>query len=217
MVTACACGVAWWVARWSQADKVRKAGGWVLVGLGIVLYRNRFLDGFEPSWELPFQVCDVLFFVCVLTVFKPTRLGQELVFFWGLAGTLQAVVTPDVLRGYPSPEYLAFFLGHGVLLAAVTFLLSNCRFRPTPLGILRAQGCLLAYTGVVGFINFWGGWNYGYLCRKPEQPTLLDFLGPWPFYLLTSHLVAFFLFCLLYSPWAFTENPDSPTTPSQQE
>jgi uncharacterized membrane protein YwaF len=45
------------------------------------------------------------------------------------------------------------------------------------------------------------GSNYGYLCRRPARPSPLDFLGPWPWYVVVGELLALVGFCLLYLPW----------------
>lgn len=60
---------------------------------------------------------------------------------------------------------------------------------------------LNCYALVVGAVNANWGWNYGYLCRKPSGPSLLDYLGPWPWYLLSLELVALAMFLLLELPW----------------
>ena len=60
---------------------------------------------------------------------------------------------------------------------------------------------LNCYALAVGGLDAIAGWNYGYLCRKPSEPSLLDFLGPWPWYLLSLEVVAFLMFLVLDLPW----------------
>ena len=57
------------------------------------------------------------------------------------------------------------------------------------------------YALSVGTVNAIMGWNYGYLCHKPYAPSLLDLLGPWPWYLLAIELLALVTFLILYLPW----------------
>ena len=63
------------------------------------------------------------------------------------------------------------------------------------------MAALQVYGASVGAINGLTGWNYGYLCRKPAAPSLLDLLGPWPWYLLALEGVALATFWLLALPW----------------
>ena len=61
------------------------------------------------------------------------------------------------------------------------------------------------YGIVVGTLDWIFGWNYGYLCAKPVMPSLLDYLGPWPWYLLSIEAIAFVSFLLLELPFKALE------------
>ncbi|MBM3790173.1 MAG: TIGR02206 family membrane protein, partial [Acidobacteria bacterium] len=52
-----------------------------------------------------------------------------------------------------------------------------------------------------GSLDMIFGWNYGYLRRPPSQPSLLDYLGPWPWYILSLELIALCIFILLTLPF----------------
>jgi uncharacterized membrane protein YwaF len=53
---------------------------------------------------------------------------------------------------------------------------------------------------LVGPFDYFYKTNYFYLRSKPPNPSLLDFLGPWPIYIACTEAVALVLFLLLYLP-----------------
>jgi hypothetical integral membrane protein (TIGR02206 family) len=56
---------------------------------------------------------------------------------------------------------------------------------------------------VVYAVNRMTGGNYMFVSRKPETASLLDVLGPYPWYLLSLEAVAVVLFLLMYLPFAW--------------
>jgi len=47
--------------------------------------------------------------------------------------------------------------------------------------------------------------NYMYTIAKPPVASMLDILGPWPFYLITGQLLALALFFIALLPFKFSE------------
>jgi len=178
--------------------------GLFLVGYIVFFYVQKGIEG-TLTWRysLPLDLCSLVLVACLISLFRPNQLLKEIAYFWGLGGVLQALSTPDLAEGFPSVEFILFFWGHGATLAAITFLSLSHGFRPGKGSVIRMMIALNIYALVVGTVNAIMGWNYGYLCRKPYAPSLLDSLGPWPWYLLSIELIALLTFLILNIPWQF--------------
>jgi len=159
-------------------------------------------------WDLlPLHLCDFLILVAVWALVTLRPLACELLYFWS-AGTLLAMVTPDLGVGFPHPAFVAFFTLHGAVVVSAALVVFGLGRRPRPGAAWRAFGATLAYAGVVALVNLAFGTNFLFLCRKPDEPTLLDAFGPWPAYLGTVALFALGLFHLM--AWPLRERPASP-------
>jgi hypothetical protein len=129
-----------------------------------------------------------------------------LVWFWGLAGTLNGLITPALDEGFPSPRFLFFFGLHGAVVVCAVYLVAGFRLRPAKGAVWRAFGWLQIYTLGAGLADWLTGANYGFLREKPPQASLMDLMGPWPWYLLGLQGLALGLFGLLYLPF-WCRNP----------
>ncbi len=58
-----------------------------------------------------------------------------------------------------------------------------------------------AWAVAVFAFNLAAGTNYGYLNAKPAATTVLDLLGPWPWYLLSELAVVTAVWALATWPW----------------
>jgi hypothetical integral membrane protein (TIGR02206 family) len=199
------CAFVAWLARTGSF----KSCLWLRRGLGIALLgyiacvyiQQGMMYGLGWDYSLPLELCYLVLIACIISLFKPNQFISEIAYFWGLGGVLQATLTPDLGRGFPSWDFLLFFWGHGATLMAIIFLVFSREFRLRKGSILRMMIALNIYALVVGAIDKIMGWNYGYLCRKPVMPSLLDLLGPWPWYLLSLELIAFLTFLFLNWLW----------------
>jgi hypothetical integral membrane protein (TIGR02206 family) len=192
----------------SQSRRLRGLIGFLLVGYVLFFYVQQGIEG-ALTWKysLPLDLCSLVLAACIVSLIRPGQFITEIAYFWGAGGILQALATPDLAEGFPSIPFILFFWGHGASLMAITFLIMRRDFRPEKGSVLRMMIALNFYALVVGTVNAIMGWNYGYLCRKPYAPSLLDFLGPWPWYLLSIELIALVSFLILYAPWRFRCSP----------
>ncbi len=131
------------------------------------------------SASLPLALCNLALLVAAVACWEPSwHLAVELTYFWGLAGAMQAVVTPDLGAGFPQLEFFEFVVGHlGVVIAAL-YLVVGLRLRPRPGSVKRVFAVTAAYTAFVGWFDWLTGSNYMFLAAVPATGSLL--VGPRP-------------------------------------
>lgn len=132
---------------------------------------------------LPLNLCDWAQGALILALLSRNQRAYELGYFWGLGGTLQGVITPDVGRGFPDIQFLLFMIDHAGLIAALLYLTLGTRMRPVPQSLPRVIGASLLYAVVAGAADYALGTNYGFLRGKGDAVSLLTFLAPWPWYI----------------------------------
>jgi hypothetical integral membrane protein (TIGR02206 family) len=151
--------------------------------------------------SLPVQLCDVGGFVAAAALVWRQLLLVELAYFWGLGGTLQAVLTPDLQdHHFPSFPYLQFYVTHDLVILAALFLVIGLALRPRPGAVRRIYLLTLAFAVVVGLIDLVTGGNYMYL-RVPAPGSLLQVMGPWPWYIATGAVLTLLVLAILYAPF----------------
>jgi hypothetical integral membrane protein (TIGR02206 family) len=150
---------------------------------------------------LPLHLCGLSVLLSAWVLAARSYRAYEIVYFWAWGGTTQALVTPDLAVGFPDPAYVAFFVGHGLVLVAVLYATLVYRFRPTPASILRSITALAAVATVVAPVNLVLGTNYLFLCAKPERASLMDYLGPWPWYIASLAALALLSSLIYYAPF----------------
>jgi hypothetical integral membrane protein (TIGR02206 family) len=152
------------------------------------------------TW-LPMHLCDWATIAAILALLFRWQLSYELAYFWSLGGTLQALLTPDIVDDFPTIWFLVFFFGHGTVIVSVIFLTLALGMRPWPQSLLRAFLWSNVYLLCAALVNYLFDANYGYLREKPQRASLLDYLGPWPIYIAGLEIVAAFMFLVLYAPF----------------
>ncbi len=158
---------------------------------------------FSARTSLPFALCDMAVIVAAVACWWRIPVLVELTYFWGLAGTLQAIITPDLNAGFPHLVFFQYMAGHLGIVVAALFLVVGLRITPRPKAVPRVLAITAAYTALVGLIDATSGANYMFLRSPPSNWTLLRVLGPWPWYVLSATGVALVLLVVLDAPfWA---------------
>src|ERR1700724_1208894 len=160
------------------------------------------------AWQkmLPLQLCDWAMVVVIVSLWTGNRRWLEIAYFWGIGGTLQAIITPNLRFGFPDLRFISFFVAHSGIIIGIVFLMLIYGFRPRGIGILRTFAWTEIYFVVAFSVDLFTGENYGFLLHKPEAASLLSFLSDSrPLYLLEFHGLAFLFFCALYAPFAIVD------------
>jgi len=152
-----------------------------------------------PS-HVPLELCDAsiwLIIACLLTL-KPAIF--DIAYYWALAGATQSLFTPNLVN--PTPFLSVwFFLDHSLIVCATLYLIWSGHARPRPGSVIRSFVAANIYAVLVGTFDSIFKTNYMFLRSKPPTPSLLDFLGPWPWYILVGEFIALGLFLMLYLPF----------------
>ena len=181
----------------------------IRLALGVFLLLNAFLwYGYQAlrHWlsfpgSLPLELCDATLCLTIIALFTLSPAIFDLAYYGALAGTPMALLTPDLWEAFPSFLTVEFFVTHGMVVVAVLYLIWSGSARPRPGSVWRALLAGNAFALAVGVFDLIFKTNYMYLCWKPANPSLLDFMGPWPWYIASGEGIALVLFSLLYLPF----------------
>jgi hypothetical integral membrane protein (TIGR02206 family) len=165
--------------------------------------------------SLPLALCDVALVVAALACWWPGQaLLVELTWFWGLAGTLQAVATPDLTVSFPHLEFWEYVVAHVGIVAAALYLVVGLGCRPRAGSVVRVFAITLAYTAFVGLFDYLDNADYMFLGSRPVKWSLLSVLGPWPWYIVSAAGVALVLLFALDAPFRAGREANRPARPS---
>jgi hypothetical integral membrane protein (TIGR02206 family) len=161
-------------------------------------------NSWSAALSLPVQLCDVGGFVAAAALLWRQAVLVELAYFWGLGGTLQALLTPDLRDHFPSFPYLQFYATHDLVVLAALFLVIGLGLQPRAGAVRRIFLLTLGFALIVGLIDLTTGGNYMYLRHVPGQGSLLSVMGPWPWYIAVGALLTLLVLTLLHAPFVFS-------------
>ena len=166
--------IAWWIWRYSR-------------------------EGIRAT-NLPLQLCDAAVWVSVFACLTRARWLGEFCYFVGIAGAGMALITPDLWAPWPQWPSVYFFLAHGGVVVAAILMAFSGVVRFEPQSVWRPFALLLGFAVIAGSVDALTGANYMYLREKPKGGSLLDVMGPWPWYAAGGMALAVALFWLLWLP-----------------
>jgi hypothetical integral membrane protein (TIGR02206 family) len=152
---------------------------------------------------LPLHLCGLMVWSSAVMLVTRSNTLYEFLYFLGIGAASQALLTPDLGNyGFPHFRYFQTFISHGLLVTAPIYMTVVEGYRPYWPSLLRVAVGMNLYLLIIMFVNARLGSNYMFVARKPDTPSLIDILGPWPWYLLALEGIGLVLSLLLYAPFA---------------
>ena len=169
-----------------------RPGGWtgpLARALAVLLLVNQVSwyvverGSLSVQWALPVGLCEIGTFIAAAALWWRRPLLVELTYFWGLGGTIQALLTPELFNLFPSYFYFQFYINHGGIVLAALYLVAGLGLVPGRGAVVRVAALTMCYLVVIAGVDRLTGGNYLFLVHRPPTFSLLNLLGPWPWYI----------------------------------
>ncbi|SFZ89215.1 conserved hypothetical integral membrane protein TIGR02206 [Flaviramulus basaltis] len=163
------------------------------------------LGNYSIKTDLPLFLCSFLGLIIPVFTYYRKLWMYEILLFWIIAGTTQAILTPDISEGFPSFNFFRYWLVHLGIIIIMLYATFVFKMKPIFKSIFKSFFALQLYVIFMVILNFILNANYSYLNRKPESASVLDYLGEWPFYIIVVQLILIPYFLLIYLPFYIVE------------
>lgn len=186
-----------------------------ILAFQIPLQVRRLLpEHFDLYTSLPLQLSDLAWVAAASALWSGRWWACAATYYWGLTLTPQALFTPALdAPDFPHVDFVAFWGLHLLLPWTALYLTWGVGVRPTWRGLRATLTATLAYAAAMLVFNAVAGTNYGFLNHKPSNPSLLDLLGPWPWYVVVELVLVVLGWSLITWPWTRRAAADPSATP----
>lgn len=169
------------------------------VKIAELIYRYKYY-GESVAQLLPLHLCPIVIILSIFMMFFHSEALFQLVYFWSM-GAFFAIIMPDISEGMHDFASQSFYVTHFFILFSAVYAFIHFRFRPTKTGFIMSFLLLISLAFVMYFVNNELGTNYLFVNRPPSAPTLVDFMGPWPYYIFSIIGIYIALSFILYLPF----------------
>ena len=189
-----------------------KAKQRIILVMGTILAISEISDKIYVYYHLGLSVELLSLHLCSISAilgvylifFNQNRTLYGIWFFWALQGAFQALLSPTVTVGIGYFKYWQFFTHHVLLvILPVTFIYFN-NWIPKFKDVIRSYIWLIIVSIPVIIFNTFVGTGYMFVSlshdARPTTGSPLDWLGPYPFYIIVLFAFAFALLALTYVP-----------------
>jgi hypothetical integral membrane protein (TIGR02206 family) len=149
--------------------------------------------------NLPLHMCGFSLFTTTYALYTKNQTAFELSYFWGLAGAIQAILTPEFSTLGPPITRFLFFLSHTLIILNVLWLVFVDGMRCRPGSLLNVILVTNGVAFIMTFVNKILHSNYWFICAKPDTASPF-MIGPWPWYLIGIEVFGILILAVIYIP-----------------
>jgi hypothetical integral membrane protein (TIGR02206 family) len=152
--------------------------------------------------SLPLQLCSMSALLSGFIFFYRSQILFECLLYWGLAGAIHSILTPEMSLGNDTFLIFEYYAAHAGIILSALFLAIIHGEKPRKHSWLRVFGITQVVIILIGGVNYLLDSNYMYLCKKPavDNPFVI---GDWPFYVIVLEIVGLVHFFIVYQGFKF--------------
>ena len=171
----------------------------LVVKIAELIYRHKYY-GESVAQLLPLHLCPIVIILSIFMMFFHSEVIFQPVYFWSI-GAFFAIIMPEIRDGMSNFASQSFFITHFFILFSTAYAFVHFRFRPTRAGFLCSFLLLVTLAFVMYFVNNKLGTNYLYVNHPPVTKSLMDFMGPWPYYIFSLAGIDIAISFFMYLPF----------------
>ena len=169
------------------------------VKIAELLFRHHYY-GETVAELLPLHLCLIVIILSIFMMFFHSEVLFQPVYFWSI-GAFFAILMPDIRDGMSNFASQSFFITHFFILFSTAYAFVHFRFRPTKAGFLCSFLLLVTLAFIMYFVNNKLGTNFLYVNHPPVTKSLMDFMGPWPYYIFSLAGIDIAISFFMYLPF----------------
>jgi hypothetical integral membrane protein (TIGR02206 family) len=192
-----------WTGRRQTEQQARRLGR-ILGALTALVYAAILIYVLTPPTldSVPLQLTDLATVVGAYALWSQKQWAYALTYYWGLVLSTQALISPALQSpDFPHYQFLAFWAIHLMVVWAAIYLTWGRGMRPDWRDFRIAVTVTVGWAVVTFTFNRITGTNFGFLNRKPSTASLLDLMGPWPWYVFVGATLISIVWALMTWPW----------------